>query len=91
MVLHGVVSFDRYPNWKNLTSQIDLWGLRSVCMTEVFNKLMGIETPRFICASGIPQSIVNPGADLMRWNDRYIYVGFLLDRKYPDVEKTLTT
>lgn len=85
MVLHGSVSFDRYPNWRDLTSQIDLWGLRSVCMTEAFDKLMGAGAPRFICASGTPQSIVNPEADLMRWNDRYIYVGFLLDRKYPDV------
>lgn len=85
LVLHGIGGIEKYPNFKELANDIDIWGLRSACMIDDFKKKIGADKYYFICASGIPESFVNPNAKLTRWNDRYIYVGYLLDRKYPDV------
>lgn len=85
LVLHGVGGMEKYPRFDELATDIDLWGVRSACMVGDFKEKIGKEKRYFICASGIPSQYVNEAADLMRWSDRYIYVGLLLDRKYPEV------
>lgn len=85
LVLHGMGEMERYPDFEHLANAIDIWGLRSQRMIPEFQQRLGKNRRFFICASGIPSSIINENADLRRWNDDYIYVGFLLDRKYPEV------
>jgi len=85
LVMHGIGGMEKYPQFDALAADIDLWGIRSASMVEDFKKKIGRDKPYFICASGIPSMYVNEKADLRRWSDKYVYVGFLLDRKYPEV------
>lgn len=85
LVLHGIGGMEKYPRFEELAADIDLWGIRSASMVDDFKAKIGNDKRYFICSSGIPTEYVNEDADLKRWSDKYVYVGFLLDRKYPDV------
>lgn len=85
MILHGLGDLVRFPNYQNLMTDIDLWGLRSRAMIEEFNTITPKPQTPFICESGIPEEMINPDADMSRWNNNYVYVGYMMKRKYPDV------
>lgn len=85
LVLHGIGGMKKYPRFEELASDIDLWGIRSACMIDDFKKNIGNDRRCFVCSSGVPSQYINEAADWGRWSDSYVYVGYLLDRKYPEV------
>lgn len=64
----------------------DLWGCRKVDTNEVFPKLFPGKEISFRCCSGIPvQFLEAPVTREWKTCDRFIFVGGLLRRKYPDI------
>ena len=72
--------------YANLRGCIDLWGYRCNRMVNEFNKLYPEIKFGFRCYSGVPNYFFKniPTRDYSQAN-RYIYVGMMLERKYPDV------
>lgn len=75
-----------YSNWKELIDEIDVWGYRSEKIKEEFEKHFGKPKHSFRCNSGIPSCYLEniPSRDFSERNN-FIYVGYLMNRKYPDV------
>lgn len=87
LVLHENGSkIKEYDNWQELVDSIDVWGYRSISIKNDFEGYFGPHNRSFRCCSGIPKSYVN-GIPKRDWHlrNRYIYVGYLLKRKFADV------
>lgn len=73
-------------NWKELVDNVDIWGYRSLKIKMGFESIYGTPRCAFRCFSGIPEYYTK---DAIARNgetcNRIIYVGLLIDRKYPDV------
>lgn len=75
-----------YANWQKMMSSIDVWGYRSKAIKMSFEKQFGCKDRSFWCCSGIPSTYL--GNNIKRnWGkrNRFVYVGYLLRRKYADV------
>ena len=66
-------------------SKISHWGYRSEKIKKEFKKIFGVD-PSFRCYSGIPERYLQNQIE-RDWGkcDKYVYVGQLIQRKYPDV------
>lgn len=87
MVLHGAgPGMDKpFKNWNQLIADVDIWGYRSVKTKDAFERLFGKPQYSFRCFSGIPSYYTEnvPLRDgTLRM--RFIQVGMLIERKYPD-------
>mgnify|MGYP001419217709 CR=1 FL=1 len=76
----------KFPNWRELIDSIDVFGYRSKNIKSEFEQLFGVPKHSFHCYSGIPSSYLEniPNRDFSYIN-RFIYIGYLMPRKYPDV------
>ena len=65
---------------------VDIWGCRKVETSEVFSALFPNQKISFRCYSGIPELFLD-SVPSKSWSKikRFIYVGTLIPRKYPDV------
>lgn len=74
---------------KNQLKDIDVFGCRSVTLSQHFAKELGLEKLPFVCASGVPDSYLQKlTLDLGKFDkniSRFIYVGELIARKYCSV------
>lgn len=87
LVLHeDGIRIKQYNNWQELVAQIDVWGYRSLVVKKEFEKIFGQQPRSFRCCSGIPTSYLTNKPN-RNWTliNRFIYVGYLLRRKYADV------
>ena len=87
LVLHeNGLKIKEYDNWQELVDSIDVWGYRSLSIKNDFENYFGPHNRSFRCCSGIPKSYIN---DTLKRNwhlrNRYVYVGYLLKRKFADV------
>lgn len=87
LVLHeNGLRIKEFDNWKELVNGIDVWGYRSLSIKNDFENYFGPHNRSFRCCSGIPKSYIN---DTLKRNwhlrNRYVYVGYLLKRKFADV------
>lgn len=95
VVMHGMPYLSKKKG-KNKYSEalkyLDIIGFRSKSLMLKFNDLFPyINKKKFICYSGVPDSIVNDFSErkiekrfsTKVWN--FIYVGMLINRKYPDL------
>lgn len=64
----------------------DIWGCRKIDTREIFKREFPGKTISFRCCSGIPEMYLESTKE-RDWSgcDRFIYVGTLIQRKYPDV------
>lgn len=87
MVLHGAGPGMEKPfrDWANLKADVDIWGYRAVQTKEYFESTWGKPKYSFRCFSGIPSYYTEnvPKRDGV-FRNRYVQVGMLLERKYPD-------
>lgn len=94
VVMHGMpyLSINKGNNkYSEALEYLDVIGFRSISLLKNFNELFPhVSKKKFICYSGIPDSFIqeiltrhiNKNFSNNVWN--YIYVGMLIDRKYPD-------
>lgn len=87
MVLHDAApGMDKgFNNWNMLKSDVDIWGYRSVSIKNCFESTYGKPQYSFRCFSGIPRYYTEnvPMRD-GSFSNRFVQVGMLLKRKYPD-------
>lgn len=87
MVLHGAGPGMEKPfkNWNKLASDVDIWGYRAMKTKEGFESVCGQPQYSFRCFSGIPGYYTEnvPQRD-GSFKNRFVQVGMLLERKYPD-------
>lgn len=89
LVMHGDeklmkrVYKDRLPE---LMSNIDMWGFRSKSILKDFEREISVVDNPFICYSGIPAQYVvtNNQHDFTKPLKRFVYVGLMIERKYPE-------
>jgi glycosyltransferase involved in cell wall biosynthesis len=76
----------QFDNYHELISSVDVWGMRSLAIKEEFETKFGTVKNWFHCYSGIPEDYYD-ALPTRNWEkcNRYIYVGYLLQRKYPNV------
>lgn len=75
----------KIPDYKKLLPQITYWGYRSENIRRNFENQFLIKT-KFRCYSGIPSSYLdNPISRDGKFSNKYIFVGQLIQRKYPDI------
>lgn len=76
----------QYDNWRELVANVDVWGYRSLAIKQSFESEFGEKKRSFRCCSGIPSHYLE-NLPKREWNhrNRYIYVGYLLRRKFADV------
>ena len=69
-----------------LMKDIDMWGFRSKNIKEHFERVVGVARNSFICYSGIPKEYIAEANrhDFQRPLRDFVYVGALIDRKYPE-------
>lgn len=89
IVMHGDEDLMKkvYGNrLSTLMSNIDMWGFRSKTIKEDFEKAVGKVDNGFICYSGIPESFLTHENkhDFSAPLRNFVYVGGLVDRKYPE-------
>lgn len=87
LVLHeDGMRIKQYDNWRELVANIDVWGYRSFAIKQSFENEFGFQIRSFRCCSGIPSYYLKnrPKREWVHRN-RYIYVGYLLRRKFADV------
>ena len=86
MVLHGGADqINLFPNATDIFKSIDIWGYRAEKTRLQFERQYGVPKMAFRCYSGIPSNCVC--APIVRdWSNvnRYVFVGQLINRKYPD-------
>ena len=87
MVSHGIPKKirQRYPDCDELIRSYDAWGFRAKPIKEAFERRFPSPRKAFYCWSGIPESYLsldNTHAS-GRFSDRYLFVGELIERKYP--------
>ena len=71
-------------NYSAILKEIDVWGFRSRAKKKRFEDNYGKLPESFICYSGIPSSFVEDvHYRQYRFNNRYVFVGVLRERKYP--------
>lgn len=70
-----------------LMKKIDVWGFRSKATQRNFEQLNGSVGNGFICYSGIPENYItnNNMHHFTESVSKFIYVGEMIDRKYPEV------
>lgn len=73
-------------NWQQLVNSVDIWGYRSLGIKKGFEENFGTPMFAFRCFSGIPEyytknAVVRDGKTC----NKIVYVGLLIDRKYPNV------
>lgn len=87
MVLHGAGPGMEKPfkDWNRLITDVNIWGYRSVSTKEYFENIYGKAQYSFRCFSGIPAYYTEnvPKRD-GSFRNRFVQVGMLLERKYPD-------
>ena len=87
MVLHGAgQGMDKpFKEWSRLVADVDIWGYRSLSTKDSFERMWGQPKYSFRCFSGIPSFYTQdvPQRD-GSFKNRYVQVGMLLERKYPD-------
>lgn len=89
IVMHGDIGImqkvygDKLPQ---LMKSIDLWGFRSKSVLEKFEAAVGKVKNPFFCYSGIPEAYLteNNTHDYRQPMHNYLYVGLMIDRKYPE-------
>lgn len=81
MVAHGTGL-----KFKDYTHKIDVWGYRNFADKAAIEKVIPEASFQFRCNSGIP-SIFFENRTVRNWSSvsKFIYVGMLTRRKYPDV------
>ena len=87
MVLHDPgYKIMKFKNWHKLFDDIEVWGYRSERVREEFENRFGTQIRSFRCYSGIPEYYIN-NTIKRNWQspNRYIFVGHLMERKYPDI------
>lgn len=87
MVLHETGSniSSSFANWKELVSDVDVWGYRSLPIKSNFEKEFGVKSRSFRCFSGIPEYYTNNVVHRDGvFHDRFVQVGLLMDRKFPN-------
>ena len=90
IVMHGDEDIMKkvYGNrLSGLMDKIDMWGFRSKTIEEDFEKIFGKVSNSFICYSGIPKYFLTVD-NTHNYNQplhNFVFVGGLVDRKYPDV------
>ena len=87
MVLHGAGPGMKKPfkDWNRLRRDVDIWGYRAEKTREAFETVCGHPKYTFRCFSGIPEFYTKdvPQRD-GSFHNRFIQVGLLIERKYPD-------
>ena len=88
LVLHGDTKnvLKLYnSNYKELLSNIDIWGYRSKAIQNNFENLFGNKKRSFICYSGIPKKYLTDFNTVYskKISDSFAFVGSLIKRKYP--------
>lgn len=86
LVLHDNIKvISKYSEAKQILNAIDVWGYRSNFLRDQFFQLYGIKS-KFRCSSGISNNFFEsiPERTWLKHN-RFIYVGSLIQRKYPDI------
>lgn len=86
MVLHGDLGrLKTIKKWEQMVANVDIWGYRSLGIKECFERLCGRQSYSFRCFSGIPEYYTwnVPQRDGF-FRNRFVQVGLLMDRKYPD-------
>lgn len=95
VVMHGIpyLSINNGDNkYSEALQHLDVVGFRSTTSMKMFSELFpNVNKRKFVCYSGIPDSFIkeNSKRQLKKnfssvvWN--YIYVGLLIDRKFPDI------
>lgn len=87
LVLHDYgKKIQEFPHWRNLFDSVDIWGYRSLSIQQGFESIFGEQKCSFKCNSGIPATMLE-GRKSRDWEqcNNYIYVGTLIERKYPNV------
>lgn len=90
IVMHGDTEImknvygERLPS---LMKSIDMWGFRCKSMVDEFECLIGKVNNPFICYSGIPAKYITQKNthSFSKPLNRFLYVGEMIERKYPDV------
>lgn len=86
-VLHGYAKDIRrlYPqSYRQLIEKVDVWGFRSPAIRRDFESNYGKLNRYFICYSGIPRTYIgNLSAETIKQKGKIVYVGALMQRKYP--------
>jgi glycosyltransferase involved in cell wall biosynthesis len=95
VVTHGIpyISINKGVNkYSEALQYLDVIGFRSASSMKRFNELFpNVNKKKFVCYSGVPDSFIKEmsnrqlNKDFSKdvWN--FIYVGLLIDRKYPDL------
>lgn len=87
LVLHDYgKKIQEFPHWRDLFDSVDVWGYRSFSVQQGFESIFGEQKRSFKCNSGIPSTMLE-GRKPRDWEqcNNYIYVGTLIERKYPNV------
>ncbi len=87
LVLHeDGLRIKQYEHWQELVANVDIWGYRSLAIKNCFESNFGPQKRSFRCCSGIPVSYLD-NRPIRTWTNRnrFVYVGYLLRRKYADV------
>ena len=87
MVLHGAgAGMEKlFKNWNGLMNDVDVWGYRAMKTWDEFEKNYGKQKYSFRCFSGIPEYYTeNVTPRDGSFKSRYVQVGLLIERKYPD-------
>lgn len=73
-------------NYKELFSNVDIWGYRSKAIKESFEKNYGVQEKSFMCYSGVPEQFIAniPIREFPMPITRFVYIGEMIKRKYPD-------
>lgn len=87
LVLHeDGLRIKQYKHWQELVANVDVWGYRSLAIKYSFESNFGLQNRSFRCCSGIPVSyLYDRPARTWTNRNRFVYVGYLLRRKYADV------
>lgn len=74
-------------NHYSIINNIDIWGFRSNNLRNDFINIYGKDKNDFICYSGVPEHYISTrnGRDFSGNLRKFIYVGQLIERKYPSV------
>lgn len=88
IVMHGDIEIMQkvYGNkLPMLMKDIDMWGFRNNAVVRAFEKVVGKVNNPFMCYSGIPAQYItiHNTHDFSRPLRNFVYVGLMIDRKYP--------
>lgn len=88
IVFHGLDYILKSPSLYKSAKKIDFIGFRSMALRKEFEDKFGNWKNFFICQSGLPSDILKDVCLPKQFNAipmKFIYVGLLINRKFPDV------